>query len=302
MKFSRTLLLVAGSVVMIGCGSSDGGDASGVADSAFVETSVDDSGATTDAKDGATDTRIAVDAPTDVRTDEGTIDGGLDSVVTDAGFDSSVVTGCAVAPIITGAPGTPIASWSRITGMVTVDYFGDGYHDVDITKFGEIWRGWTAGAGPATWPGDYGQNASIPLPTNQYVSAELTVPTPYFETPTAPSTLYGLYTIGESDFSAAISMTISTHCGDFGQLSPTTIVPGCVLNAGGADNALAWKKTGACALHDGVTYYLNIINADIGALATSGTATTTLRTKYCLYGNCHDPILDGPGSWGSYTP
>jgi hypothetical protein len=202
------------------------------------------------------------------------------------------LAGCDVAPTVPGG-------FTRLTGNVAIDYGGNGVHATDVTQFASTWHYWSSSPDPVPWPGSYGVIAVIPMPTQKYVAAELTVPAGYVAN--GPSNLYGEYLIGETSASALIAMTISTHCGDFGQLSPSTIVPGCVLNNAGPDYFLAWTKSQTCKLADGQTYYLNIINADISGLAGGGTATSTANDR-CSGGVCTDPIADGPGTWGTYTP
>ncbi|HEX4456287.1 MAG TPA: hypothetical protein VH143_35745 [Kofleriaceae bacterium] len=201
----------------------------------------------------------------------------------------AAVIGCATAPVIEGSG--QVTSWTRQTGTITVNYYGDGNYNVDITDFDQVWDPIVP---TAPWPGRYGQLADIPLTIDKYVSAEFTVPVGYFETQAQP--LYGNYSVGESNASAAVAMTISEHCGDFGQLAPTTIVPACIKNELDPDGALWWTggagATG-CVLEEGKTYYLNIIDADISAFP----ATTTLRTKLCQGDVCTTPILNGFGTW-----
>jgi hypothetical protein len=224
--------------------------------------------------------------------------------------EASVVTGCAVAPTLMGASGSSVASWTRMTGMQQVDYFGNGYHDVDVTQFADIFHYWSSNTDPVPWPGGSGVLPSIGLPINQYISAELTVPKPYFTASNVPSSLFGEYSVGESCFSVSVSMTISTHCGDFGQLEPTTIVPGCVANKLVPDEFLAWRSSGTCVLEDGVTYYLNIINADISMLGSGAGATSTASSKCDLDScanpeqpnTCAVPIENGPDNWSGYVP
>ncbi|HEY1551264.1 MAG TPA: hypothetical protein VGG28_25725, partial [Kofleriaceae bacterium] len=161
------------------------------------------------------------------RPDAGHTGGSDDSPpLADAAVDAAVaaidapaaVLGCATAPVIEGSGA--VTSWTRQTGVITVNYYGDGNYNVDITQFVKTWDPIVP---TAAWPGRYGQLADIPLTINKYVSSEFTVPVGYFET--QPQPVYGNYSVGESNFSAAVAMTISEHCGDFGQLEPTTIVP-----------------------------------------------------------------------------
>jgi hypothetical protein len=216
-------------------------------------------------------------------------DAAIDPIDAPVAIDApAAVVGCATAPVIEGSGA--VTSWTRQTGTITVNYYGDGNYNVDITNFDQVWDPIVP---TSPWPGRYGQLADIPLTINKYVSAELTVPVGYFETQTQP--LYGNYSVGESNASARVSMTISEHCGDFGQLAPTTIVPTCIKNGIAPDGALRWTggagATG-CVLEEGKTYYLNIIDADISSFP----ATTSL-TKLCQNDVCTTPILNGYGTW-----
>ena len=220
-------------------------------------------------------------------------DGGSAAIDAAISIDApAAVLGCATAPEIPGT-GT-VTGWSQQTGNVVVDYFGDGNIGVDVTKFDSIWSPMDPSA---PWPAHYDTNANIPLTINKYISAEFTVPVGYFAT--QPADVYGNISVGESGFSAAVSMTISEHCGDFGQLEPTTVVTDCMKNKLSADGILTWRPPGTpgCQLQEGHTYYLNVIDADISSFP----ATTTLRAQYCVNDTCTTPIIDGIGSWTNPT-
>ncbi len=191
--------------------------------------------------------------------------------------------------------GSGITSFKRLSGSVTISYGGLGNKSKDSTSFASVFN--------SAWPGDYNLAAIIPLPVSTYMSLQFTVPSPYFST--APSTLYGEYSVGETGYSAPISMTISSSCGDFSQpgTSGSTVVAGCYKNSITSTQYLFWKnQAGKCQLQDGQTYYLNIINADVSNVtANGGTATSTKNTQ-CTATNCSVPLANGPGSWSTYVP
>ncbi|MFT3699985.1 MAG: hypothetical protein QM831_42970 [Kofleriaceae bacterium] len=214
-------------------------------------------------------------------------DGGSDSTPPPDAAPVAVL-GCDQEPLV---PGTgQVQSWSREKGNITVNYYGDGVHSVDLSKFDAVMS--NPMFAQKTWPDSYGTIADMPITINKYVSLEFTVPDGYFE---AHPTYYGEYSIGESSFAAPVSMTISEHCGDFGQLQPTTIEAGCVLIAGGPDSRILWNSTSGCKMKSGHRYYLNVINADI----TSFPATTTQRPAKCVNDQCETPVMNGYGSWSN---
>lgn len=187
---------------------------------------------------------------------------------------------------------------SPLTGAkLSIDYLrqtNGGLKLVDTSLFSNIFE--------IAWPGNYNDNIVISLPTNQYISAQFTTPANFFNPSQTnfPTNLYGEYSVGETQFSANYSMTISTSCGDFSAPGGgSTVVPGCrVINANNSNPSfMAWTGSGSCMLSAGQTYYLNIINANVSNVTpTGGTATSTANSK-CLSGVCGDPILNGPGTW-----
>ena len=175
-------------------------------------------------------------------------------------------------------------------------YSGHPTAQVDITDFDSIYRG-------STWPASYNWIALFSVRSDGYVSAGFKPAANYFTASNTPANLYGELFVAETFYTAPVSMTISTSCGDFSNplSGGSTVVRGCYLNSGAADSFIYWQNPGAnhtCVLTGGTQYYLNIINADIGNVTpTGGSATST-----CTGSSCTDPISNGPGTWQGYTP
>ena len=165
----------------------------------------------------------------------------------------------------------------------------------DATNYTTIY----ADAGFPNWPGHYNAPGYILLPTSNFVSLAFTVPHTFFSG--VNLNVYGNYTISESTsgYSAPISMSISTKCGDFSSPTDTGSTVVCRGNKLISDNALTWYSTGtACKLQNDGQYFLNIINADIQNVTANGggTATSSANAK-CTGGKCSDVIANGIGSW-----
>jgi hypothetical protein len=165
----------------------------------------------------------------------------------------------------------------------------------DATNYNTIF----GDTGYPNWPGHYNFPGYFLLPTGNFVSMAFTVPHNFFTG--LNLSVYGQYTVSESTsgYSAPISMSISTKCGDFS--SPTDVGSSviCRQNLLVSDHTLTWYSTGSiCALHDDQAYYLNFINADIRNVTPNGggTATTSSTTK-CTSGKCSDVFANGIGSW-----
>ncbi len=209
----------------------------------------------------------------------------------------SVTVPSASCPVITSTT-AGIANFSRWTGNQNVNYFGSGagtgIQSVDVTSFASVWF--------APWPGQFGRQPVFPLPISMYMAQQLTVPNPYFST--APSNIYGRYTVGSTQNDALVSMTISKNCGDFSDPTtyPTTssVVPGCYINKAMSGGFVQWSKTNGCTLSDGQTYYLNIINADIGNVTPTGGTAASTKTGNCG-SSCRVPLING-GNFSTYTP
>lgn len=172
------------------------------------------------------------------------------------------------------APTRPYIEW---TGYQTVYYRTSvSAKTVDVTKFASTWGPWPGTiAGVSTW---------FPLPTNRYLSQQFV----------ATAGHAGQYWYQESGYTAPFSMTISTGCGDFSNptIPGSTVVPGCWRNNKAAPNAVPWATSGlgACVLRPGTTYYLNVINADVGHVGAgaTGSATSSANARCSTY--CTDPI------------
>ena len=194
-------------------------------------------------------------------------------------------------------PNSAGGSFAALGGTVTVAYSGHPSAQVNITDFDSIYQG-------TTWPASYNRIAIFTLQNGKYISAAFTPASNYFTASNIPNGgVYGQLSIAGTFYSAPISMTISTACGDFTPPGPgSTVVPGCYLNSGNSSGGLVqWEGPGtghSCVLTGNTPYFLNIINADIGNLTPSGgTATST-----CTSTSCTNPISNGPGNWLGYTP
>jgi hypothetical protein len=212
-------------------------------------------------------------------------------------------TGCTTPPTVAGTTAPTgfltVASWTMrpATANTSVSYFGFGSQNVDPTSFTSVFNLPNRTVHP--WPGTYNADPVINLPINQYLSLAFHTaipPAKYFTASNVPSSLFGEYQVGSSSFTATVSMTISTSCGDFGQ--STTVVPGCVLNKGGDSSFFQWQNAGTCVLHDNTQYYLNVINADISSFPAKSTA----KSSVCPGSSCTVPLINGPGDWNNYTP
>jgi len=194
-------------------------------------------------------------------------------------------------------PNAAGGSFTGLGGTVNLTYSGHPNALVDITNFDSIYQ--------KAWPGSFGWLANLPVPKAGYISAHFKPAANYFTAGNVPLNLYGEYQIGETFFSAAASMTISTQCGDFSnpQASGSTVVPGCYINSAVADQYLAWTNSaGNCKLSGSTDYYLNVINADITNVTPSGGAATSTANSACGTTTCITPLADGPGSWSGYVP
>jgi len=141
--------------------------------------------------------------------------------------------------------------------------------------------------------------ADFLLPTNNFVSLQFTVPANYFSGTNL--NVYGSYSLAESSsgYSAPVSMSVSTKCGDFS--SPTDVGGSsvvCRINLAGSDNGLTWYGNNpACQLQNGQTYFFNFINADISNVTANGGGTAkTSKTAKCG-STCEDNIANAPKSW-----
>lgn len=201
----------------------------------------------------------------------------------------TIISGtCATIP--SGSSG--IASFTQLSGSVTANYFSGGNRVVDITSFGAVY---------GTWPGGVeSQTAAITLPTNKYVSLAFTVPSGYLA---GHASVMGQYSLNQSAYSAPVSMTISTKCGDFSNPATdpnSSVVPGCYGNLGTTSSAfvIAWHQAGLCQLADGQNYFFNYINADItNAKSDNSGSITSSANGRCNASGCVDGVTNGPGTW-----
>jgi len=196
---------------------------------------------------------------------------------------------------------TGIANFTQWTGNKTITYSSGAQASVDVTSFNSVYK--------KAWPGTYGLIPYFSLPYANYVSMAFTVPSGFVSTWPGPGPLYGDYSVGTSGYSAPISMTISTSCGDFANPATnpsSTVVSGCYTNKAIAGGLTQWRNNTKCILSDSTTYYFNIINADISAVTPAtggvagGTAAST-KNANCSGTNCNDPIENGPGAWSGWT-
>ena len=195
---------------------------------------------------------------------------------------------------------TGIANFTQWTGNKSITYSNGVQTSVNVASFDSVYK--------KPWPGTYNIIPYFNLPVSNYVSLQFTVPSGFFSGARAPSPLTGDYTIGSSAYSAPISMTISTSCGDFANPATnpsSTVVSGCFTNKAGSGGIAQWRSNNRCILSDQATYYLNIINADISAVtpATGGVAGgTAASTKNAQCSTtCSDPVENGIGTWSGWT-
>lgn len=242
-------------------------------------------------------------SPATITTSAVQIDGNYQQTLTSIGSIASgqcattttpPPTACTTAIRVPNSAGGAFTRWS---GNATVNYFGEGSRVVDITKYVAIW----GSADAPTWPGKSGITAVLPVPSGQYFSAAFTVPDGYMAA--APANRYGEWHVNPSSFSGAgISATISTCPGDFSKPGTpgSTVVSGCYhTGVRGDAPAMYWENpahaSASCVLHDGQTYYFNMINANVSAVLPNGggSATSTKAGTQCASSaSCNDPIYN----------
>ena len=154
-----------------------------------------------------------------------------------------------------------------------------------------------------SFPGRLGDIAYDTLPITKYISMQFTLPSGFVEN--APAGYYQwIESIGETGDDTKISMTISTKCGDF---SPTTdsgssVVKNCYKTNlkfnGGIQFFAQGNPATQCVLSDNVPYYVNIINADITNVTSTGGTAASYRdgpgSKCAGLQSCDVPIYNGP--------
>jgi hypothetical protein len=153
-------------------------------------------------------------------------------------------------------------------------------------------------SGYPTWPGHPGLLTEFLVPQTNYISLAFSVPPTFFTG--ANLDAFGSYTVSISGYSAPISMSISTKCGDFsppGSTGSSTICRGN-LQIGNGSGGVTWGTGQQCPLSDNGSYFLNFINADITNVTANGGGTAkTSANKNCSGGKCEDVISNGPAAW-----
>jgi hypothetical protein len=198
-----------------------------------------------------------------------------------------------------------INSFTQLTAQQNVNHFGGGVISTNPALFSSVFR--------TAWPGFYNDIADFSLPVSSYLGMAFTVPHGYMANSANAAywdngvveALYGNISVASSGYSAPVSMTISTACGDFSNPSAngSTVVAGCYLNKGIQAYSVQWRQSGSCTLQDDHSYFLNVIVADISAVTPNGGGTAaSKKTANCSQTACSVPVENGVGSWAAYTP
>lgn len=188
---------------------------------------------------------------------------------------------------------TGIASFTQWTGNQHVTFTsGRGVVTGDITSFDAIFT---------AWPGNSGEIGQFTLPNDRYVSLQFTVPPTFFDS--QPPGALGQYIHQDTANSASFSMSISKSCGDFSAptIPGSTVLANCWKNKTTPNQGIVWHpydgNNTLCELHEGQTYYLNFINADVHLVLPSGAGSaSSTKNDHCFSGTCSDPIENGPNS------
>jgi hypothetical protein len=193
--------------------------------------------------------------------------------------------------------GTGAAGVTRFTsqGQATVLVGGHRTPETaDMSSFASVFGG---------FPGRRGDVAYDTLPISNYISMQFSMPSGYVEN--APAGYYQyLVSMNLTDDDTRVSMTISTTCGDFSPTtdSGSTVVKNCYKNGVKADGGIqVWAQgdpATQCILSDLTPYYLNIINADISGVTSSGGSAASYRDgpgSGCAGKSaCSVPMVNGP--------
>jgi len=145
-------------------------------------------------------------------------------------------------------------------------------NNMDVTKFENIWGHINAVDNATLWPGVSGaQPAIIAWGKTQYVAAKFHVPAG--QSTTANGWLgYGSYFSGP-----AITLAISTQCGDF-----TPVNPLCVTTRNGGESFGKWRivpNLNGCPLTPGQDYFMNMRMENPQTADCGGNAVCTLATN-----------------------
>ena len=164
----------------------------------------------------------------------------------------------------------------------------------DMSSFASVFGG---------FPGRRGDVAYDTLPISNYISMQFSMPSGYVEN--APAGYYQyLVSMNLTADDTRVSMTISTTCGDFSPTtdSGSTVVKNCYKNGVKADGGIqVWAQgdpATQCILSDLTPYYLNIINADISGVTSSGGSAASYRdgpgSSCAGKSACSVPMVNGP--------
>ncbi|HEX4415887.1 MAG TPA: hypothetical protein VH107_19810 [Lacipirellulaceae bacterium] len=183
-------------------------------------------------------------------------------------------------------------------GTTSIKVGGDQHTiTADMSQFASVF---------GSFPGRNGDIAYDNLPIGNYISLQFSLPSGFVENaPTLPIPYYQwLFMMGETGMDTKVSMSISTSCGDF---SPTTISGSTVVNNcrkvglkadGGVQFFAEGDPNSQCVLQDNVTYYLNLINANVTNVTPTGGSAASYRdgpgTHCGGKSTCSVPMINGP--------
>ncbi|MEO8459133.1 MAG: hypothetical protein ABI451_01275 [Dokdonella sp.] len=189
----------------------------------------------------------------------------------------------------TSCPGTP-SGWNRQnTGSVIYQAGFQATLPADgFANWDSIWGRPYPNLTPIdAWPSKtisrvVGPNISF----KNFISAQFSVPANLIS-----SNKSGLLHVEQTGFQGAISMTMSTKCGDFDQ-SSSSIPAGCFKAGMLGDSSFYWTTIGTplkCQLTPGQTYYLNLIytstlansatGAPLGASSCTGVCANQIKNQ-----------------------
>lgn len=214
-------------------------------------------------------------------------------------FSLAGIANAQTCPTISSADKT-VSSFTQLTGSTVVGRFSAATEQsttVDPTSMNSVMNYKISNT---EWPNTTGMAAVFNLPNDKYLSMKFTIPAAGMPN-SATKKVYGTYNLNESSFSVPVTMTISTACGDFSAPGSTSTVlctnPRAVPNNGLFFVNYPIASTSICTLHNGGTYYLNVISATVtNGVAKSNAASGMLGTKRCIGSSCPVPLMNGPGS------
>jgi hypothetical protein len=199
--------------------------------------------------------------------------------------------GCTTPPVIKSAT-TGVANYTRLVGLINVNYYGAGTHTSNIANFQSIYRT-DFSVAETPFPGKASLTAVVSLnsgaASSNYLSEQINVPFGYVEGHTPR---FGTFSLNQSSSNVPLGMTISKACGDFsnpGTYANSTVIPGCWRNRQqpATPGPLQWRKDTTCIIESGQTYYLNVIAADIStATPTNSTPVASTKNNGCGAASC----------------